>query len=72
MRPTRALSLKRERLTALGDGDLAAVNGGSHLCTVGHGASFDTPCDYTQPINRCLSLPDCEYAFTDIIRTCPG
>ena len=70
MRPTRALALKRERLTALGDADLAAVNGGSHLCTVGHGASFDTPCNLTQPINQCLSLPDCEYEFTRIVDVC--
>lgn len=65
MRPTRALSLKRESLAPLGDGELSAVNGGSHFCTVGHGASFDTPCPIpTTPINACLSLPDCEYVFT--------
>lgn len=55
MRPTRALALRRESLTPLGDGDLAAVNGGSHLCTVGHGPSFDTPCPTpTIPVNVCL------------------
>ena len=64
MRPTRALALKRESLTALSDSELAGVEGGSHLCTVGHGETFDTPCNVTQPINRCLSLPDCEFQLT--------
>ncbi len=60
MRPSRALSLKRESLAPLGDGELSAVNGGSHFCTVGHGYTFDTPCNVTQPINACLSL-DCDH-----------
>ncbi len=59
MRSTRALSLRRESLAPLGDGELSAVNGGSHFCTVGHGPTFDTPCDYTQPLNDCLSLNGC-------------
>ncbi len=51
-----ASALKCTPLAELSAGELAGVNGGSHLCltdTVGHGASFDTPCP-TIPINICV------------------
>ena len=53
----RTLSLKRETLTALSDGDLAAVNGGSHLCATDaltHGASCEQSCP-TVPVNDCIN-----------------
>ena len=55
----RTLNLKRETLTELTAGEMAAVNGGSHACVtegctspVTHGISFDN-CP-TLPINECL------------------
>lgn len=50
----RILSLKREALTELATSELAVVVGGSDLCTVGHGPSFDEACP-TTPIRNCLA-----------------
>lgn len=63
MRAPRRLSLRRETLTALTDGDLAAVAGGSHLCTGGPGTSIDAPCP-TLPLSPCLSLNSCDVELT--------
>jgi hypothetical protein len=49
------LSLRRESLTALTDDELGAVAGGSHLCEVTHGASFDESCP-TVPVNACVRV----------------
>ncbi|HEX8002711.1 MAG TPA: class I lanthipeptide [Mycobacteriales bacterium] len=51
----RSLSLKRETLTALSDDQMSSVQGGSHLCGVTHGPSFDQSCPTpTLPINECV------------------
>lgn len=52
----RVLRLNRETLTALTSDELSSVAGGSHLCTVGHGPSFDQSCPTpTLPVNDCLA-----------------
>lgn len=48
----RSLSLKRETLSELSAGELSGVVGGSDLCTVTHGPSFDEPC-HTTPVRVC-------------------
>jgi hypothetical protein len=52
----RSLSLKRETLADLTPGELAGIQGGSHVdCTVTHGASFDESCPTpTLPVNFCI------------------
>jgi len=53
---TRSLSLKRETLAALTSDEMSAVNGGSHLCGVTHGPSFDESCPTpTLPVNVCVA-----------------
>jgi len=55
MRNARRLSLKRETLTPLSPDEMSAVNGGSHLCGVTHGPSFDEACPTpTLPVNLCV------------------
>ena len=56
MRDARRLSLRRETLTVLTSDEMSGVAGGSHLCTVTHGASFDVACPIpTTPINECVN-----------------
>ena len=55
MRNARRLSLKRETLTPLSPDEMTGVAGGSHLCTVTHGPSFDQACPTpTLPVNICV------------------
>ena len=54
MRPSRALSLKREALAQLDTDEMREVAGGTHIgCGVTHGTSCDV-CP-TLPVNPCLT-----------------
>jgi hypothetical protein len=53
---SRTLSLKRETLAELSAAEMTSVAGGSHACPIGHGPSFDEPCEIpTLPLTPCVN-----------------